>query len=626
MNRGVIVGFFTYVINSFSEWFDASLLGKIGRAVGRLWGGISKNSFFTHWFTGASDKLTCRDSSAVYGLFKAVGGFLKKIGRALSSAADKSAIISGLRWYFDGFFTISTAHYGVFAIAAAVSYSIMKIASGGFLRIHLIAGLVVLIVSAILLLVNLSLSAMMSGSGLVRAFFSFLSIDVPSADTPQKDVTLTSGAVFALLGIAFAALSFAFQFVYAAVIAFAVVFVCAVIYNFRLGAYAALIALPFAPTMSLVGLMLLSLASLLREYAMNSEFSFRRTALDIPIIFLLAVMLISTVTSFAVGSSVKIYMVYFVFIMGYFVITNAFSSFNKLLPVLVLMLVSALAVAAYGIYQHIFGFAEGTTWTDTDMFEDIATRVVSTFDNPNVLGEYLLLLIPLCAAMFLSVKKGFAKAAHLAITAALCVCMIYTYSRGNWIGLIFAAVVFILFYDTRFVWLGVIAVLLAPAVMSQSVISRFTSIGDTKDTSTSYRVYIWMGTLAMLKDYWLCGIGLGSDAFNMIYPHYSYAGIVAPHSHNLYLQLLAENGIMGLAVFLVIVFLYFRSVISRITKLKRGVPKAVITALAAGVFGYLVQGMFDNVWYNYRVFFMFFAVLALTMAAVNVTGGRKRSD
>ena len=183
-----------------------------------------------------------------------------------------------------------------------------------------------------------------------------------------------------------------------------------------------------------------------------------------------------------------------------------------------------------------------------------------------------------------------------------------------------------MFYDTRFVWLGVIALLAAPFVMSQNVIDRFTSIGDTKDTSTSYRVYIWMGTFNMLRDYWLCGIGLGSDAFNTIYPHYSYAGIVAPHSHNLYLQLLVENGILGLVSFLVILVAYFRAVISRITALQRSVCKAVITALAAGIFGYLVQGMFDNVWYNYRVFYMFFAVLGLTMAAVNSSKGGDVND
>ena len=130
----------------------------------------------------------------------------------------------------------------------------------------------------------------------------------------------------------------------------------------------------------------------------------------------------------------------------------------------------------------------------------------------------------------------------------------------------------------------------------------------------------------MLKDYWLCGIGLGTDAFNMIYPHYAYASIVAPHSHNLYLQLVVENGIIGLVAFLVIMIAYFRTVISTIIRQQRNLCKAIITALAAGLLGYLVQGLFDNVWYNYRVFYMFFAMLGLTMAAVNASGKENNND
>lgn len=71
-------------------------------------------------------------------------------------------------------------------------------------------------------------------------------------------------------------------------------------------------------------------------------------------------------------------------------------------------------------------------------------------------------------------------------------------------------------------------------VLPDTVISRFTSIGNLEDTSTSYRVSIWMGTIAMLKDYWLCGIGPGTGAFNLVYPAYSYNAANAQHAHNLF--------------------------------------------------------------------------------------------
>ena len=77
------------------------------------------------------------------------------------------------------------------------------------------------------------------------------------------------------------------------------------------------------------------------------------------------------------------------------------------------------------------------------------------------------------------------------------------------------------------------------------MINRFASIGNLGDSSTSYRVYIWMGTLAMLKDYWMCGIGPGDAAFNLVYPKYSYSGIVAPHAHNLFLQIVCDAGVVA---------------------------------------------------------------------------------
>ena len=55
-----------------------------------------------------------------------------------------------------------------------------------------------------------------------------------------------------------------------------------------------------------------------------------------------------------------------------------------------------------------------------------------------------------------------------------------------------------------------------PFVLPETIINRFLSIGNMADSSTSYRVYIWLGTIAMLKDYWFCGIGPGAAAFNQV--------------------------------------------------------------------------------------------------------------
>jgi O-antigen ligase len=151
-------------------------------------------------------------------------------------------------------------------------------------------------------------------------------------------------------------------------------------------------------------------------------------------------------------------------------------------------------------------------------------------------------------------------------------------------------------------------------VLPETVISRFTSIGNLKDNSTSYRVYIWLGSLAMLKDgYWLCGVGPGDTAFNAVYPAYSYNTIVAPHAHNLFLQIVCDAGICALAVFVLVLFWYFRSLCMGLAKKQDFAGKMLHIGFISGMAGFLVQAMTDYSFYNYRVMLIFWVYLALGM-------------
>ena len=193
----------------------------------------------------------------------------------------------------------------------------------------------------------------------------------------------------------------------------------------------------------------------------------------------------------------------------------------------------------------------------------------------------------------------------------MCLCMILTFSRGAWLGLLFAGAVFVILLKPRLILLAPFALVALYFVLPDTVISRFTSIGNLGDDSTSYRVYIWMGVLAMLKDYWLCGIGPGDAAFNMVYPVYSYNGIVAPHSHNLFLQMVCDSGICALLVFVLLLFVYFRMMCTAISREKEWGSRVMQVACTAGVCGFMVQAMTDYSFYNYRVLFLFWAYLAL---------------
>jgi O-antigen ligase len=358
--------------------------------------------------------------------------------------------------------------------------------------------------------------------------------------------------------------------------------------------------------------------------------------------------------SFSEGSR-KPALVLICFLLGYILTVSLIRTREWLMRCTWAAVAAASLVSLYGIYQYFFGSLDADTWLDSSMFEDISARVVSTLENPNMLAEYLILLFPIAAVLL--VTKGSAPRKGLSLCAcALCgICIILTWSRGAWLGLLFAGVMFLLIWNHRAMYLlfaGIAAIPFLPLVLPSSIVSRFTSIGNLADTSTSYRVNIWRGTMRMLKDYWSCGIGIGEAAWDTVYPRYSLAAIeAAPHSHNLYLQITVECGIVGLILFLTFIFLLLRynftfyrrledmrqdiaasirpegtvltgqdstrklegATLSRITKLRMEAA-----APLCGILAVLVQSFTDYTWYNYRVYLMFWLVAGLSAAYVRV--------
>ena len=195
--------------------------------------------------------------------------------------------------------------------------------------------------------------------------------------------------------------------------------------------------------------------------------------------------------------------------------------------------------------------------------------------------------------------------------------MILTYSRGCWIGIALAMGIMIVFLRRKLTSLLVFAVLLAPLFIPETIMQRLLSIGNVADTSTSYRVYIWQGTMRMLEDFWYSGVGIGESAFGMVYPSYSLNAVSAPHAHNLYLHILSETGIIGILAVATLLIIFYKYVSSAAIKNKDN--KITAVSLGCAMIGYLAQGMFDNVWYNYRIYFFFFVVLALGAALRDVS-------
>jgi hypothetical protein len=177
-------------------------------------------------------------------------------------------------------------------------------------------------------------------------------------------------------------------------------------------------------------------------------------------------------------------------------------------------------VAAYAIYQHIFGLPHwDQAWLEATQFGSIgieggeAVRVFSTMNSPGTLGG----LLGLTLLMFLTVHQlRWPSALGLVIVGIACS---LTFVRSAWLGLMVAGVAHVIASrgaSARIIFGAVVVTVLTAVALSpvsstaQNVVDRFKTIQNLgQDTSTTERKATFSDTLPVAASAPI-GHGLGS--------------------------------------------------------------------------------------------------------------------
>lgn len=607
-----VISFFNVFLKRFTDSKLWALINNINIACQRAWRESRIMSFLRDGNVSLKNSKAAR---IAFSPFIFLSFLQKKLGRGMAEMISSSYICSLGRAYVHNFMALNTRFWGAMLLSASIVFNTIRMVSGrGINEIVL----VVAAVGAIMLIVNINFMSFLNGSfavDFVKACAGVKNINFDFYDS-TKTFGRTRFIPSLLVGIITGAVMSAMP-LYGLLVPFALFGMLLVLEYPITGVYAAVFVAPLIPfsSMPLAGVCIWTIISLAIKSVYDKKFRWRLDGVGFALILFLAVLLVSCIFSFARTSSLIVWLMYFIFVMFYFAVINTINTREQLCGLLRLFVISGALVALYGVMQYVFGWTTTNAWIDEDMFEDDTMRVFSTLANPNVLGEYLLLVLPVSAVFFLKDKaKTLSKWVYLAITGIIFVCLILTQSRGCWLGFMVTVALFVMFYEGR--WWAFIPLVLCilPFVVPQTVVERLSSIGNMDDSSTSYRVYIWMGALGMLRHYLMGGIGMGEAAFNEVYPFFSYNAIIAPHSHNTFLQLLVEGGIPALGIFIAFIVVYLKNA-QKIYKRrdKKSFNSAMTLALGAGVCGFLFQSMFDYTFYNYRVMAVFFMVIGITM-------------
>lgn len=373
------------------------------------------------------------------------------------------------------------------------------------------------------------------------------------------------------------------------------------------------------PTVAVLLLVGVSVLGFLSKFIRGKRVM-RFELIDIFVLLFGALILFGGVFTRGGRASLHSALIYCAFLLVYFVIVNIYIRKTWLYRGINLIVWTTALVALVGIIE---GGVINSSWVDMSQFAHIGERISAFLGNPNMLGVYLVIVFPYSLATFATARGTAKRITAFILSLIIFACTVMTWSRGAWIGIIVATVVFLLVCNIKNIWLvlaGAASIPLWSFVLPDSIIDRFLSILTMSDSSITYRFNTWLGVLKIIGDNLFWGIGVGESAFKDIYPSYAISGTeTVMHSHNIFLQIALELGIMGIIVFAVIMFMYMQKTFFSVKfRGPESRSKKMISAGFAGIVGALVAGFTDHIWYNYRVFLIFWIVVAITMSFVKI--------
>jgi len=261
------------------------------------------------------------------------------------------------------------------------------------------------------------------------------------------------------------------------------------------------------------------------------------------------------------------------------------------------LLAGGVLQAALGVYQFVFRIGPPNF-----LLLDRFMRAAGTFGQPNPFAGYLGLTLPVAAALFLNALSSLVKdsptlapeppdklaarglpgwagalsvtVVYGGVTAVIGLGLLASWSRGGWLGAAASLAAVLLFQIGRKMALAAIAAF-AILLAAGSALARFIPASLT-DRLADLPAYLGLGMWDVVRQpvtnsnfsvierlaHWIAALrmwelapwtGIGPGNYAAVYPQVRLPRWEEPlgHAHNIYLNVLAENGLIGLFAYLV---------------------------------------------------------------------------
>jgi putative inorganic carbon (hco3(-)) transporter len=262
-------------------------------------------------------------------------------------------------------------------------------------------------------------------------------------------------------------------------------------------------------------------------------------------------------------------------------------------------------------------------------------RAAGPIGETNRYGQILLVLLPLAALTFATEQSPKLRVFVVVSAGLIAGGLLLTYSRGNLLAAVVVLVlmVFLRLLNSRHMMVLMLGISVLVALFAPGVISRMATLERLKvffsgahdtyqpaDTSAVRRYVENVAAWRVFLDHPVLGVGPGHFASYYSNAYGSRIGLVEQtqnyRGHNLYLETLAETGVIGFAFLMSILLALMHGLWKERRRLAECRPE--LSQLATGFFlalaAYAVSAIFDHLSYQ-RYFWL---LLALASAAVRV--------
>lgn len=316
---------------------------------------------------------------------------------------------------------------------------------------------------------------------------------------------------------------------------------------------------------------------------------------DTTVIWWILLSLYSLVTLiWAVGQQPKLYMIInTIAIPVFYVVVSSYKINEKDYALLKWCIIGggvALSLLILNGYNSLMQAGDEVARASVQIGEDLMT-------GQNFMAFSLLLPASMTFQQVLQQRKLIRRALYALILGVILLGILLTGSRGGMLGVGVAFIVYFLLSRKKLDFLA-FAVPLMILVISLAPSLFFDRWGSAVETGGAGRTYIWHTGVLALGKYWLTGAGLYNfpaayNEFSNYVPGFNRPGRA---SHNLYLNMFVELGIVGFTL-MIIGFARHYQAIDKVVRSKKYDSDSIM--LKASFWSLLVSSFFlDAFWYK----------------------------